>query len=411
MINTQQALPMIGVTLVEDFVKNPPPYFQVQHCVRHPVIRPVPERVNLCAHDKSHEAWFPDSMGRILKVSTVAQYDQLVQRLLTRPLVFDVKLERRHKSGRTRYILKCDIIVTVNTSHPVIQTQMMQIFDGGREDIVNGRNFALEFNFNSILKGWFRTVHQGQDSLLFNTTYHCAYANIVVTNSTEFNSMYSFSPEGVCMFLMCLPCCIFMCPIYRISRCLTTVDRDTDIDGEVSYLTFKREQRTRQDELLDMFRQYLVQQMMQQGSRGSRDQAYLGVPEVTRQPSVRGGAPVPRGAPPPPQGRGYPQHPAEMFQPYAPHPMNENGHVEHPVSPYGYGPTPPPPGAPMHPNPMGPTPPPPPPGVQRAPPTMAQPQAPPSYSQPLGAPATAQPELPSYDYVMGQSTDQDQLIT
>lgn len=93
--------------------------------------------------------------------------------------------------------------------------------------------------------------------------------------------------------------------------------------------------------------------------------------------------------------------------------MNENGHVEHPVSPYGYaGPTQPPPGAPMHPNPMGPTPPPPPPpGVQMAPPTMAQPQAPPSYSQPLGAPATAQPELPSYDYVMGQSTDQDQLIT
>ncbi|XP_041478557.1 uncharacterized protein LOC121426349 [Lytechinus variegatus] len=411
MINTRQVLPMIGVTLVEDFVKNPPPYFQVQHCVRHPVIRPIPEQVNLCAHDKSHEAWFPDSMGRVLKVSTVAQYDQLVERLLSRPLVFDVKLERRHKSGRIRYILKCDIIVTVNTSHPVIKNQMQQIFSGGREDIVNERNFALEFNFNSILKSWFSTVHQGQDGI-FDTTYDCTYADFVVTNSTEFNSMYSCSPEGVCLFLMCLPCCIFMCPAYRIARCLTTVDRDTDVRGDVSYLTFKREQRSAQDELLDMFRQYLVQQMMEQGSRQNREQPYLGVADVTRQPGGRGGAAIPRPGPPPPPGSGFQQHPAEMFHPYAPPQVHESGHVERPVAPYGYGQTLPPPGGPMPVNPMGPTPlPPGPAGVAIAPPTMAHPQAPPSYSQPLGAPAPAQPELPSYDYVMAQNTDQDQLIT
>lgn len=410
-MNTQ-ALPMIGVTLVEDFVKNPPPYFQVQHCVRHPVIRPISELVNLCAHDKTHEAWFPDSMGRVLKVETVRQYDDLVQRLLTRPLVFDVKLERRHKSGRTRYILKCDIIVTVNTSHPVIQSQMQKLLDGGREDISAGRNFAIEFNFNSILKHWFSTVHQGQDGL-FDTTYDCTYAKVVVTNSTEFNSMYACSPQGVCLFLLCLPCCIFMCPAYRISRCLTTVDHEGDIQGTVSYLTFKREERSAQDELLDRFRQYLVQQMIRQGSRQRRgDQPFLGVPE-TRQPGP--GAPGARGVP------------EQMFQPpYPPHPMSDSGRVEHPVSPYGYGPTSPPaPGYTPHPMPPpsnlhAPAPTvitssphlmsPPPTGVH--PPHPIPTAAPPYSPPPQGAPmAGRQPELPSYDYIMGQTTDQDQLIT
>ncbi|XP_071498231.1 uncharacterized protein [Diadema antillarum] len=396
-----RTLPMIGVTLLEDFVKNPPPYFQVQHCMRHPVIRPVHNQVNLCAYNSSREAWFPDSMGRVLKVETVEQYDALVHRLLSCPIVLDVVLERSHKSGRIRYILKCDIIVTINTAHPVIRAQMQKLLEEGREDIVNGRNFAIDFDFDGILKSWFSSLHQGQDSILWNTTYSCCYAHVVVTNSTEFNTMFGCNSVGICGFIMCLPICIFMCPIYRISRCLTTVDRDADINGEVAYLTFKQEQRPAQSELLDMLRQYLVQQALQRSTR-AREQPYLGVPDVTRQPNYNGGS--------------APQNPAEMLQPcdYASYGMGTSGQVEHPVAPY----TAPPPAPGYTPRP----------GAPPVMPTPPHPPAPTGYPQgaylppPAGQPAPArpnvapvpghpQPELPTYDYIMGQTSDRDQLIT
>ena len=95
------------------------------------------------------------------------------------------------------------------------------------------------------------------------------------------------------------------------------------------------------------------------------------------------------------------------------HPLNNSGQVEHPVSPYGFQPPPPAgPGYAPSPNQMAS----PPVGAQPAghmpPPPAPQPYTPtPPFPQTTASPSEVQPELPSYDYVMSQSSDQDKLVT
>lgn len=237
-----ERLPMIGLTLTQDFLSTPPPFFQVHCGIGDPSIKHDRSQVTVCVSSTKHKNWFPDSMGSVLKVTSDSDYENLVQGLLSRPLFLDVALERFTAPACENYqkTTKADMFVTVNTAHPVIKSQLLKVIDEGRTLIRAGKKFAMKITFNGVLKDWFRSLLAGDEGLLscLNTVAFAENASIVITNTSEFFEPYGCNPSLICCTICCLPCCLLTCPLYRLHRILTTTDRKVKIQGEIQYLNW-----------------------------------------------------------------------------------------------------------------------------------------------------------------------------
>ncbi|PIK35503.1 hypothetical protein BSL78_27668 [Apostichopus japonicus] len=227
-----ERLPMIGLTLTQDFLSTPPPFFQVHTGIGDPTVKHDRSQVTVCVSSSKHKDWFPDSMERVLKVSSDAEYETLVQGLLSKPLLLDIQLERFSAPAceNVKKTTKAEMFVTVNTAHPVIKSQLLRVIDEGRTLI----------NFNSVIKDWYRHLLQADEDCLscLNTIAFAESADIIITNTSEFFVPYGCDPSLLCCTLCCLPCCLLTCPCYRVHRFLTTTDRTVDVQGEIQYLNW-----------------------------------------------------------------------------------------------------------------------------------------------------------------------------
>ncbi|PIK49587.1 hypothetical protein BSL78_13523 [Apostichopus japonicus] len=233
-----ERLPMIGLTLTQDFLSTPPPFFQVHTGIGDPTVKHDRSQVTVCVSSSKHKDWFPDSMERVLKVSSDAEYETLVQGLLSKPLLLTyswkgspplpVKMLRRQQKTiliKFFYSLSAaEMFVTVNTAHPVIKSQLLRVIDEGRTLVRSGRKFAFRADEDCLS--------------CLNTIAFAESADIIITNTSEFFVPYGCDPSLLCCTLCCLPCCLLTCPCYRIHRYLTTTDRTVDVQGEIQYLNW-----------------------------------------------------------------------------------------------------------------------------------------------------------------------------
>ncbi|XP_033120888.1 uncharacterized protein LOC117120010 [Anneissia japonica] len=240
--------PMISVMLMSELVKCPPSFFEIRQDVgrEHPIFIHDHHKVNVCVHSSKYKTWFPDTLGEILKVHNETELESLSRSLLSKPLFLDVHLERNSKLANHRHITTGDFAVVVNPEHPVIRQQMAKILEEGKADMSAGRSFALEFEFNDVIKAWFKQLmsEDGITDSACYTLWECNHGRIVITNSSEYLHCYDVSLENTIIWMICLPCCLLTCPCYRVHRCFSCVDRSVTVQGEVVYVSMNRWQRT-----------------------------------------------------------------------------------------------------------------------------------------------------------------------
>ncbi|XP_071958128.1 uncharacterized protein [Antedon mediterranea] len=240
--------PMISVMLMSELVKSPPDFFEIRQDVgrEHPIFIHDHHKVNVCVHSTKYKTWFPDTLGEILKVNNDTELESLSRSILSKPLFFDVHLERNSKLANHRHITTGDFAVVVNPQHPVIRQQISKLLEEGKGDMRAGRNFALEFDFNDVIKSWFKQLmsEDGVTSSACYTMWDCNHASIVITNSSEYLHCYDVSLENSILWMICFPCCLLTCPCYRVHRCFSCVDRSVSMQGEVVYVSMAGWQRT-----------------------------------------------------------------------------------------------------------------------------------------------------------------------
>ncbi|XP_071785779.1 uncharacterized protein [Asterias amurensis] len=225
----------IYVTLISEFMRNPGRFFTVHgRTFRH-----NPQQLNVCDRSSKRKTMFPDSMGGVLKVSTEAELQSLINRLMQNPIFFTVDIERSSKAtcSNVRYITRGQLAVTVNTKHPhiahLLQTQLAQ----GMAALKEGKNFAVEFNFNPIMVSWVQSLFQNQDDLDMcgcNTSYSSENGKVTVTSYSEFEDCFGCQYPGVLAWVVCFPCCLLSCPCYRVHRALTVEDFGGPVSGVIA---------------------------------------------------------------------------------------------------------------------------------------------------------------------------------
>lgn len=291
----QQGAHAISVTLFSDFLRNPPlDFFEVREGPGHPIFLHNRQRINLCTHSYKRKEYFPDSMGSVMKVNSMGDLESLSERLLKNPLFFDVFLERDAKVpyGRTRYITKGEFVVTVWPQHPAIRNKILTLLENARADLEAGRKFAIELNFTSAMKEWYKTLFTQDDEdhngCYIYSMYDCKYARLCITNESEFADCYGCNlPESLVLWMICLPCCLLTCPCYRVHRCFSVVDHGGEIDATVGYQSLNSSQSSQDAVLL------LVETMRREAAEERSNTQYV-TTESPQQPVMQiqsGGAP------------------------------------------------------------------------------------------------------------------------
>lgn len=215
-----QNLPMIGLTTIEDVIAKSPPFLKVEDPWlpdSHRTWTHNPTDVTVCISSYKNEKRFAGSLGRIQILESIEELDVFTEALLWRPLLLDVKLALDNSQAH--------YLVTVNTSHPVIKSQLLKALNQARHLLQEGRNFVIKINFNSILVDWFRDYFRTQRLLHQVSSLHTTHADIVITNSRK-------SDDHSC----CGP--VTRCLLRRANPNGNVTKKQIHIQGEVKYLTW-----------------------------------------------------------------------------------------------------------------------------------------------------------------------------
>ncbi|XP_022106643.1 uncharacterized protein LOC110987841 [Acanthaster planci] len=231
--------PAVNVAIMSDFLAAPPDLFTVVEGCRRK-LRHDPRLVTVCGQS----AKFLDSKGGCLAVSNKSELDSITEALLTLPLFFNVFLKRYQKVGNTTVINLGKAAVIVNTQHPHIQDHFKRLLTEAKRLMQRGKRFAVEFNFNKVIEEWMHSafVSAGLDdadtSCFRRVLYVSMYGRVTVTNHGENVELFTcrdcIKSEGLIVWwVFCFPCCMCVCPIYKLHRAL----RVTDLGGPVAGVT------------------------------------------------------------------------------------------------------------------------------------------------------------------------------
>lgn len=224
-------LPMIGLSLMDDILMNPPPFIRLTN--GDPLTWAYdPSQVTMCV-SSFMKRYFPGSFGRVMKFDTEEEFEMIAQGLTAKPLFLHVDLKYETKYRKIR----ANFFVTVNTAHPVIKSQLLKSLNEARTQIKEGRRVALEIDFNPILDDWFRDLIQ-KPNLCGIPSLLARHAKIVITNSSEFFQPFRCGQAFLIYSVLCLPLCLVTYPAYRLYRKIRMSDTVADIQGEVKHLTW-----------------------------------------------------------------------------------------------------------------------------------------------------------------------------
>ncbi|XP_038070347.1 uncharacterized protein LOC119739456 [Patiria miniata] len=243
-LNLTPTGPAINVTLMQHFVKHPPACFSVKERTtrwrkqRRQYLSSDPTKITSCA--RSAKDIFSDSKGGCLWVHTEAELETLTETLLTLPIFLTACLKRDHrKTSNTTLVHTGKAAVIVNTQNVQIQHHFKTLLAEAMDLMREGKKFAVEFDFNSVLEEWLESVFvsRGEEGNTWpwgNTRYISRHAKITVTNYGERAPCFTCPDcsKTTCRVLswsFFLPCCCVVCPIYRLQRCL----RVTDLGGRL----------------------------------------------------------------------------------------------------------------------------------------------------------------------------------
>ncbi|XP_038067777.1 uncharacterized protein LOC119737465 [Patiria miniata] len=256
----------IYITLLEEFKRCPPRFFTATSTSHgNPVLRHDPARINVCDRSQQGKSMFPDTMGGVLVITTETELQQLTARLLERPIFFTVSIERSASEvcSKVTHTTRGRLAVFVNTQHPhvhhLIQSQLAQCMD----TLKQGKNFAVEFDFNDVFVTWMKAVYQEADLQTMdcgcNIKYSCSSGKVTVTNYSEFEEIFACTPSLLVMFVVCLPCCLLTFPFYRIHRAVNVEDFGGKVTGlQPSYWSAEAEMQG-MEEILSRVLQLIAQ--------------------------------------------------------------------------------------------------------------------------------------------------------
>ncbi|XP_022106641.1 uncharacterized protein LOC110987840 [Acanthaster planci] len=279
-LNLTPAGPAINVTLMEQFLQAPPTCFRV-------VERPTRKRQRFLSHDptkitscaRSMSKIFPDTKGGCLWVHNEAELESLTKTLLSLPIFLTATAVRTHRKSGVRkvtVVTKAKVAVIVNTQHVQIQHHFKTMLAEAVDLMRKGKKFAVEFDFNPVLAEWLESafVSMGKDGASYNTWYSSRHAKITITNCGERISTFVCSEGGLssCCLLSWVaffPCCLMVCPIYRLQRALRVTDFGGRVPEELYATTFCPTMEISDADIarLDYMRRTL-QQLSQQAHQG-----------------------------------------------------------------------------------------------------------------------------------------------
>ncbi len=127
--------------------------------------------------------------------------------------------------------------MTVNTKHPHIAHLLQTELAKGMAALKEGKNFAVEFNFNPVMVSWVQSLFQNQDSgdlCVWDTTYGSEHGKVTVTSYSEFEDCFACQYPSVLAWVVCFPCCLLTCPCYRFHRALTVEDFGGPVSGVIA---------------------------------------------------------------------------------------------------------------------------------------------------------------------------------
>lgn len=227
----EELLPMIGLSTLDDFVQSPPPFLKLLSTapLQWAVNRTL---VNICVDTRRH-LYFRGAIGNVLKFETEEKFETIVRSLLSRLLVLEVKLE----AGTCCTSIGVHYFVTVNTSHPVIKSQILTAVNAVRTRGTNGGPLVLKIDFNNVLKSWFRGLPGYRGSKMGDTA---SLAEIVITSKPEVDPCFRtvFIGTGIItgvIMLAFLLCCV----TYFAAREIRTSNKKSRIQGEIKHLTWR----------------------------------------------------------------------------------------------------------------------------------------------------------------------------
>ncbi|XP_038069850.1 uncharacterized protein LOC119739088 [Patiria miniata] len=243
-LNLSPGGPAVNVALMDDFLAAPPDFFTFarddgRKKRRRPRLTHDPERVIVCARS----AKFLNSKGGCLMVRNESDLETITEDLLTLPLVFSVLVKRYHKSGSTSIAEKGKAVVIVNTQHPVIKEHFEKLLSKAMRLMRKGKRFALEFDFNKVIEEWMQSAfvwagHDDGDTSCLDrqALYVSMHGKVTVTNHGRKAEVFACrdvikSEELAMWWALCFPCCLCVCPVYKVQRALLVTDLGGRVEG------------------------------------------------------------------------------------------------------------------------------------------------------------------------------------
>lgn len=231
--------PMIAVTLDTYMASNySPPYLQAV-TAGNSIGDKVkwthnPAELTVCMTSSKQD--FPGSIDSCIKITSVEDLDVFAGGLLSRPLLMDAKLT----SPLMRHEYQVNVFVYVNTSHPVIKSQILVALNQARNFLSEGQPFSIEINFNSVVAAWVDYCDKTKFRL---SSYSGTGASIEITNAPLFDDCPgcgSDAGQGQTCLVGCCYClfCPISCPIYLIYRQMIMASKKFYIQANVKHVVW-----------------------------------------------------------------------------------------------------------------------------------------------------------------------------
>ena len=195
------------------------------HLGRNGKRRHNPEELNLflCSNDRKRIA---TASKKVVTVESREDFAEMRQRLMTKPIFLNVRLESEYVEHYVFYKKKIiswmHVMVYINPTHPAIKSQLEKQFDECEQLMSEGKNFSFEIRINRLMKAWYMTCKANPDA-----SYRCSGSTICVTNFRQRCNM-CYSPSS-----WLLPCTWILGPPYLIYRALSSKDVISELSAVV----------------------------------------------------------------------------------------------------------------------------------------------------------------------------------
>lgn len=224
---------MIGLSTLEDFVQNPPPFLRLLSTA--PLMWDVNcTQVSICV-DPRRNPYFRGALGNVFKFNVEDEFESLVKSVLSKPLILEVDF----KVGSGCKTVVGHYFVTVNTANPVIKSQILNAVNEVRPRVMR-RPVELKIDFNNVLDGWYRNLpgYPTTRCQVNGSTASCA--EIVITSKPDVHPCFrttviGWGLIGATIMLSFLICCL----TYYAVREIRTSTKRSKIQGDIKHLTWR----------------------------------------------------------------------------------------------------------------------------------------------------------------------------